>query len=112
MKVVFMPGIASISGAMKSKHGKTVVFAHCQSDKPGQGRCYIRDAEYKRSKPLTPGEQAARTRFHAVTQQLNAMSDEDKQRYAKEMHDARSRFNGKKYNSLRGYIMARLYAQQ
>ena len=111
MKVEFMPGIAAISGAIKGKNGKRMVFTHRQSDKPGHGRCYFRNAEaYQRSTPPSAKEQAARARFHEIAKQVNAMSAEEKQRYAQEMHDKKMLFNGKKYCSLRGYIMARLYA--
>lgn len=112
MRVEFMPGIAAISGAMKGKNGKRIVFTHHKSDKLGQGRMYLRDANaYQRSTPPSEKEQAARIRFQEISAQVNAMSVEEKQRYAQEMHDAKLLFNGKKYATLRGYIMARLYAE-
>jgi signal transduction histidine kinase len=111
----FADGIINVRGTLskssyehKGKKYTTRVVAQVTSS--GKQRIYLRRS-VERSSPVTEREQAARLRFKAVSDQVNAMSREEKQRYAQEMHDAQMLFNGKKYCSLRGYIMARLYAQ-
>ena len=53
MKVTFAAAIESISGSMKTVHGKRVVFKKMQGDKPGTGHMYLYGVnDYKRtSKP-------------------------------------------------------------
>ena len=40
---------------------------------------------------------------------IQALTEEQRTAYAREWKAAHYKFNGKKYNTLRGYIMARIY---
>ena len=112
MKVTFIPGIDSISGSFKGKNGSRTVFMHRKSDKKGDGRVYFRkNSDYARKDPPTDNERAARLKFAQIAETVHKMTDEQKQQYALEMKKAKNRFNGKTYATLRGYIMARLYAE-
>ena len=66
---------------------------------------------YQRKSPVSKGEIAARAKFSLVTQRLQALSEESKLQFAKQWKKDKFMLNGKKYATLRGYIMARLYAQ-
>ena len=70
MKVEFMPGIASMSGSVKTKNGDRLVFMHRQSDGKGHGRAYLRTSkDYQRSTPVSDKEKVARSLF-AIRAQL------------------------------------------
>ncbi len=116
MKVDLMPGIASMSGKMKSKspYGKDMIFkTFRRPDGKTETRAYFAPkGGYQRSTPLSDKEIEARKRFAQFSEIFKHMSEETKLQYAREMKAARYKFNGKKYSTLRGYIMARLYAEQ
>ena len=64
MKVTFMPGIDHISGSFKTSSGKTVVYKHLATDKPGHGHMYFRkDKDYIRKKPYSKDEIRVRQNF-------------------------------------------------
>ena len=64
MKVEFMPGIASMSGTVKTKNGDRLVFMHRASDGKGHGRAYLRtQKDYQRSTPVSDKERVARSLF-------------------------------------------------
>ena len=64
MKVQFAEGIVSVRGSLKQNNGSRIVFTHRKTDKPGEGRMYLRsDKVYKRRKPLSEQEIAARALF-------------------------------------------------
>ena len=65
---------------------------------------------YTRKTPLSNAEIRTRQRFTLVSRQLREMTDEQKRQYNREWKQSKYCFNGKKYATLRGYIMARLYA--
>ena len=77
----------------------------------GKQRVYIRQ-DRVRTTPPSDNEIQSRARFSRINQTYAALTDEQKQKYAKEWKRANFKFNGKKYNTLRGYIVARLYAEQ
>ena len=116
MKVDLMPGIASMSGKLKSKspYGKDMIFkTFRRPDGKTETRAYFAPkGGYKRTTPLSDNEIAARKQFVLISQILKQMPEEKKLQYAREMKAAKYKFNGKEYRSLRGYIMARLYAEQ
>ena len=103
-----MPGIAAISGSMKSKNGKRIVFTHRASDKPGNGRMYMRQ-EYQRTAPVSDKEIAARNLFKQITAKVAAMTEEEKKTFCEHWKKANYKFKGKKYATLRGFIIAVLY---
>ena len=95
-----------------SRFGHRVVFTHRKNDKSGYGHAYIRPADaYKRSTPLSDNERRARADFQTIALKTNEILADEKERKAlhKEWKEAKGKFNGKKYATLRGYIMARGY---
>lgn len=66
---------------------------------------------YKRQSALSDKEKASRVRFKQLSGIIAKLSFEEKRRYSNEWRAAKYKFNGKKYVTLRGYIMARLYAE-
>ena len=67
---------------------------------------------YERKAKVTAGELAARQKFQTATMALQALTEEQRMQYAHEWKAALYKFNGKKYGTLRGYIIARLYAEK
>jgi len=116
MRIDLMPGIASMSGKLKSKspYGKDMIFKtfHRPDGKTETRAYFAPKGGYKRTTPLSDKEIEARKRFVRFSFIFKQMPEETKQKYAREMRAAKGKFNGKIYSSLRGYIMARLYAEQ
>ncbi|MBR4548154.1 MAG: hypothetical protein IKO66_08965 [Paludibacteraceae bacterium] len=77
MKVEFMPGIASMSGSVKTKNGDRLVFMHRASDGKGHGRAYLRTSkDYQRSTPVSEKEIAARALFQNRAQLVKQLMTE------------------------------------
>ena len=116
MKVDLMPGIASMSGKLKSKspYGRDMIFkTFRRPDGKTETRAYFAPkGGYKRTTPLSDKEIEARKRFVRFSFIFKQMPEETKQKYAREMKAAKGKFNGKIYKTLRGYIVARWYAEQ
>ena len=114
MKCTLMPGIKSISGSMKQKNGTRIVFK--TFSKPSVNRSSETETrvylmrQKERSTPLTANEIAARKRFTEAATYFRNLSDEQKMAYYRAWKSANYCFNGKKYATLRGYIIARFYA--
>ena len=112
MKCTLDPSIGSISGkagnvlykTFKRPNGKTETRAYFMPKLPNGKYGYERKA------PVTKGEQAARNRFKEVAEQIKALSQKQKNMYFFDWKKAGCMYNGKKYATLRGYIMARFYA--
>ena len=85
MKVTYMPGIAFISGTMKTKSptDKRLVFIHRKTDKIGQGRMYIQQP-YERSTPVTTEEKQRRQRFKQLAIRVAQILKEQKSLTRKE----------------------------
>ena len=112
MKCTLNPNIKSISG----RSGNILYKTFHRADGKTETRAYFlpRDREtgkygYKRKAAVTKGEMESRGRFKRISEIYMSLSDETKQRYNREWEKARYKFNGKKYCTLRGYIIARLY---
>ena len=116
MRIDLMPGIASMSGKLKSKspYGKDMIFkTYRRPDGKTETRAYFAPkGGYQRTTPLSDKEIEARKRFARFSFIFKQMPEETKLQYAREMKAAKGKFNGKEYRSLRGYIMARLYAEE
>lgn len=114
MKTTLPPGIQSISGSMKSKsqNGVRIIFkTYTRRNGKPETRMYLRTEEsLKRKTPPSEKEITIRNRFAEMSHKLNALTDEQKQQYADEWMRSKYKFNGKLYKTLRGYIMARLFA--
>ena len=113
MKCILNPNIGSISG----KSGNMLFKTFHRADGKTETRAYLlpRNREtgrygYKRKAAVTQGEMESRGRFKRVSEIVASLSDENKQQYSQEWKKAKYKFNGKKYCTLRGYIIARLYA--
>ena len=113
MKCILNPKFDSISG----KSGNILFKTFHRADGKTETRAYLlpKNREtgkygYKRKAAVTQGEMESRGRFKRVTEIYTSLSDETKQQYSREWKKAKYKFNGKKYCTLRGYIIARLYA--
>ena len=79
MKVEFMPGIASMSGTVKTKNGDRLVFMHRASDGKGRGHAYLRtQKDYQRSTPVSDKERVARSLFAIRAQLVKQLMTEHK----------------------------------
>ena len=114
-KCDFAGGIKNVRGTLSKTiffdHGKKVTRRVVAKVYNGKQRVYINQTYERRSAP-SANEVAARARFAQVNRQLNALTEEQKKEYAREWKAAGYKFNGKKYNTLRGYIVGRLYAAE
>ena len=112
MKCTLNSNIKSISG----KVGSLLFKTYTKPDGTTETRAYglPRKANgkfgYERKAAVTAGELAARQKFQTATMALQALTVEQRLAYAREWKAARYKFNGKQYATLRGYIMARIYA--
>ena len=118
MKITLSQGIESMSGKSNGVLFKT----YNRPNGKKETRAYILPVKdvsptgkktygYKRQSALSDKEKAARVRFKQLSGIVAQMSFEEKRRYSNEWRAAKYKFNGKKYVTLRGYIMARLYAE-
>ena len=116
MKVTLPAGIKSISGSVKQRNGSLLVFKTftrpAVGRKPGETetRAYFMP---KRERYTTPSEKemAARQRFAKAALYFQTLSNEQRERYAKAWKRDKYMFNGKKYATLRGYIVAHYFAE-
>ena len=116
MKVEFFSGIASASGTFrKLKNGDRIIVTTRKAPTSSKLRThmYFRSADsYKRKSPVSENELAARSRFATISEKIKNLSPEERMSYQEQWATAKYMFGGKKYATLRGYIMARLYAEQ
>ena len=113
MKCTLMPGIKSISGAMNVANGRQMVFKTYKKRAADgtikeETRLYMMDRK-ERTKPLSKGEQNARLRFKQATDYYNALEEWQRAEYHHQWIAEKYCYNGKKYGTLRGYIIARYY---
>ncbi len=113
MKCILNPNFSSISG----RSGNVLFKTFHRADGKTETRAYLlpRNREtgkygYKRKAAVTQGEMESRERFKRVFEIFASLSDATKQQYSREWKKARYKFNGKKYCTFRGYVIARLYA--
>ena len=120
MKCTLEAGIESMSGkcgslvfrTYKRPDGKSETRAYALPRKGWNNRTGKPTYGYTRTSKPTEKEVAARARFATFSEIVNNMPHEEKMKYAKEMKAAKFKFNGKEYATLRGYIIARLYAEK
>ena len=115
MRVTLPDGIESISGSIRQKNGSKLVFKTFKRPSVNrvgktETRAYFMP-KHERKTPLSDNEIAARNRFKEASEFVAKLSNEQKSAFADQYKIAKGRFNGKQYNSLRGYIMARYYAE-
>jgi len=113
MKCTLNPNIKSISGRV----GNVLYKTYKRPDGKTETRAYLLPRKndgsfgYERTAPLSPKELESRGRFFNVCQAIKNLSDYEKEQYKRQWSADKYHFNGKKYATLRGYIMARLYAE-
>ena len=111
MKCTLNPNVKSLSGKANGLLFKT----YTRRDGTKETRAYLMPRRengkygYERKAKVTAGELAARQKFQTATMAIRALTEEQRTAYAREWKAAHYKFNGKKYNTLRGYIMARIY---
>ena len=110
-----MPGIESISGSIKQKDDSRIIFK--TFTKPSvnrkgktETRIYLAQ-KHERTTPLSKAEIAARKRFFMVAQRIKNLTDEERQRYREDFVRDKYTFNGKRYATLRGWLVARFSAE-
>ena len=120
MKCSLEAGIESMSG----KCGSLLFKTFTKADGTKQTHAYImpkkgynkRTGEYiygySRKSKTTKKETVARERFAKAAEVVKNMPQDEKMRYDKEWKADKFKFNGKEYNTLRGYIIARLFAEK
>ena len=112
-KVTLRSDIQSMSG----KFGNVLFKTYTKRDGSKETRAYVMPRKtdgsygYQRRTCLSPKEIEIRKTFQQVNAALKAMTPETKDEYYRLWKDAGYKFNGKKYATLRGYIMARLHKQ-
>ena len=107
-------GFENVRGTISKRtyfdNGKKVtdiVFAQVRG---GKQRIYARRLK-ERKTPLSDNEIAARQRFKEASEFVAKLSKEQKSAFADQYRIAKGLFNGKHYNTIRGYIVARYYAE-
>ena len=109
----FAGGIKNVRGTLNKvtyfSNGKKVTRSVVASVRGGKQRLYLRTYR-ERSTPISEKEKLIRTRFSAATIYWNSLFDEQKQRFQDEYKRSKCMFNGKKYKTLRGYVIARFFA--
>ena len=117
MKVTLPPGIESISGSMKSKNGVRIVYKTFTkpsikrpSGKPETRAYFVPESSYQRRTPVTQKEIANRSKFRDASMYWLNLSDKLKKSYYDDWKRSKYMFNGKKYKTLRGYVIARYFA--
>ena len=106
----YMKGVSGTLRTITLSDGtKRKVIVTCS--KSGKQRLYFRDYKPRTGK-VSKNERASRARFVAVSEKIKNLSEEERMNYHKQWVAAKYMFNGKKYVTLRGYIMARMYAEQ
>ena len=111
MKCTLNPNIKSASGKFGNLLFKTFTKPDGTKEIRAYGMPRRKDGSfgYERKAKVTAGELAARQKFQTATMAIRALTEEQRTAYAREWKAAHYKFNGKKYNTLRGYIMARIY---
>lgn len=114
MKCTLIPGIESISGSIKGANGSRLIFKTYKRPSANrksktETRVYLSHKK-TRTKPLSENEIACRVKFAGARAYAAGLTDEQRQQYREDFSNSRFIFNGKKYATLKGYIMARYYA--
>lgn len=100
----YMKGVSGTLNTITLRDGtKRKVIVTCS--KSGKQRMYLRDYKPRTSK-VSEKEQKQRNKFAEASQFYHNLSDEQKNAYQLQWRKNRYKFNGKKYATLRGYIVA------
>lgn len=114
MKCTLNSNIRSISG----RTGNVLFKTYKRPDGKTETRAYLLPKRengkygYERKAAVSDKELEARNLFKKISEKVAAMTDAEKQEYARQWKKANYKFNGKKYCTLRGFIVAKLYAEE
>ena len=116
MKCTLSPGIESISGSVKGLNGSRLIFKTYKRPSVNrksktETRVYLSHKQTRKT-PLSDNEIACREWFSAARTFAANLSDEQARQYYDEWKRSDYLFNGKRYATLKGYIMARFYAER
>ena len=110
----FLGGLKGVKGTLCKNvtydHGKKIVTRVVASVRGGKQRIYIREQKERTTK-IKPREIEIRNMFAKAQAVISAMSKEKKKEYKIQWEKNNYSFNGKLYKTLRGYMMARLFAE-
>ena len=110
----FIGGLKGVKGTLCKNvtydHGKKIVTRVVASVRGGKQRIYIREQKERTTK-IKPREIEVRNMFSKAQAVITAMSEERKLEFQKQWVENNYSFNGKQYKTLRGYMMARLFAE-
>ena len=112
-KCLLNPQIKNISGRV----GNILFKTYTKPDGTKETRAYGLPRRengkygYERTAKLSANEKAARMQFGMITKLVHDMPEEERMTYYRAWKKAKFMFNGKKYATLRGYIIARKYAE-
>ena len=106
-------GIHAVSGTL-SKHvvvcnGEKITTSVVAKVINGKQKVYLRNYS-RRAKPPTKSELQIRRRFAQASAFYHDLSDPIRRRYHAEWKKSGYLYRGKKYVTLRGYVIARFYA--
>ena len=113
MKCTLNPNIKNISGRV----GNILFKTYTRPDGTKETRAYGLPRRqngkygYERTAKLTDGEKASRKKFCLATTLVQNISESERMTYYRAWKKDKFMFNGKKYATLRGYIIARKYAE-
>lgn len=114
-KVEFIDGLKNVSGSITSRKIKlqdgSVVTQKLIATrlKSGKQRIYVRTYGQRLNLP-SQNEINARSKFAEAAHYYASLTDQQKKELEKDFKRCKGKFNGKKYVALRGYIIARYYA--
>jgi len=111
MKVTLPAGIKSISGAIKQSDGSKLVFKTFTRPSVNRKKGETETRAYlipkrERATPPSMRELAVRQRFVNASLYFQTLTNFQREMYAKAWKRDKYMFNGKKYATLRGYIVA------
>lgn len=103
----YMKGVSGTLSTITLRDGtKRRTIVTCS--KSGKQRLYIRDYKPRTAK-VTKKEQAARSKFAQAAEFYCNLTEEQKEAYSQQWRKNKYKLNGKKYATLRGYIVASFY---
>ena len=103
----YMKGVSGTLNTITFGDGtKRKIIATCS--KSGKQRVYIRDYKPRTTK-VSEKEKKARSKFAEAAQFYCNLTDEQKEAYCRQWRKNRYKLKGKKYATLRGYIIASFY---
>ena len=103
----YMKGVSGTLSTITLRDGtKRRTIVTCS--KSGKQRLYIRDYKPRAGK-ASKNEIAARSKFAQAAEFYRNLTEEQKEAYSRQWRKNKYKLNGKKYATLRGYIVASFY---